>query len=82
MDDKEKEVQRALGTLTYYYIITLKIRSRADKPITSTRFLSAGSARDAEAEAICECMRENSTVRRDQITVVNVHKFDIDEWRK
>lgn len=78
MDDKEKEVQRALGTLTHY-IVTLKIRSRADKPITSTRLLMAGSANDAGEEAICGCMQENSIVRRDQISIISVHKFDLDK---
>jgi hypothetical protein len=81
MDDKEKKVQRALGTLTYY-VVSLKIRSRADKPITSARFIMAGNASDAGEEAIRRCMQENSTVRQDQISVVNIHKFDIDEWRK
>lgn len=79
MENREKEVQRALGTLTYY-VVSLKIRSRADKPKTSTRLLITGSESDASEEAICKYMQEDSTVRRDQISVMSVHKLDLDKW--
>lgn len=81
MDDKEKEVQRALGTLTYY-IVSLEIRKRAIMPYISTRFLAAGSESDAIEEAICKYMQLNSTVRRDQISVVRVAKANFGKWRK
>ena len=68
MDKKEKAVQNALGTLSWW-MVTLKIRRRAEKRHTFTRVIKSASKNDATEEVIQLCMENSPSYRRDQIAV-------------
>lgn len=75
MDEKERQFQHALGTFDYY-IVTLEIARRSGKPIIYTEIVEEGNEHDAFEKAVQQCMKRESTVRRDQIKLKRCHKFN------
>ena len=76
MNKKEKAVQKALGTLSWWMVI-LKIRRRAERRHTFVKAIESGSEDDATKEVIQLCMKDNPTYRRDQISVEKCVKSNL-----
>ena len=71
MDEKEKEIQRALGTLTWY-LVTLKITKRA---FPRMFIVNSDNKNGAFEEAILRYMKKtHGTIRRDQIILLSCTK--------